>query len=840
MGTRYSGLARITSVLGGLTLACGNNALGQDANNGPFVDRTLPDSCYAIRRTERTGFDKYYTGESTTSPAEKSGAEPVHYPWDGGAFSREEVYSDLVSNRVADILCIGDVVAILTPIYSNGGDVVIFANRIDVQATIDTRRYYDIANRARYYRGKGFSQNYNDFFASYHRNNPDGMTVGSRTLAPEFPGGGSITYNAAPGSTTSYSPEGSPPPVLGDTDRLLGKSGSITIFTKEIQISEKLRHGIPVPSDLCVTDPAPKPFAFQAGGLRGGKGGLGSPPSCPGVHPPGGFSCDPALYVNSGLSGPPGNGGDGSNVSVFRLGGEFSVAEQAVLRAASNVQGGAPGTAAIYRTIDAPETASGISTNICDRKPVGVHPAASAGSSGQFQVGSSSVLAGLERIEAFTETSDANPAVDMKDLIQRARLNRNVEHRGLGEFLRSRLSRTALAAERMWAEQLALEIEKKPMKARASIEPFGGIRLDLSKSASPALSPNISGLVSRIAQLDIPVSTNPVASYFASKGGAFSITDPDATSSMNGKLIGEDLAGMAEANTEQLELLNKLETQVSESLYTTQAGKIQEELARIQQRIAEINAIPDKTGADFPAIAAAIQRAAPAISAFVGAVVAQNYIQAEQNYSAAIAGIKDIQEIVFGKLTNAGAKAGLADLRAKFDELNLHLRILSEIFLQEKNELLEAQHYYAAKELADRHRLVSRLDGRLPLGEDLIKHSFVAYFLDPSRNKNYLIENLSETAVFLGGRTEYYSMLRLPPVTNMCQLNSSGSKNYAACLRLPPSKQFRVVEVSVDTIKFPAWIVAPNREDTVWPTFNSSVKIFNRKTRPEALKLFQQ
>ncbi|MFP3830638.1 hypothetical protein, partial [Pseudomonas sp. SIMBA_021] len=85
--------------------------------------------------------------------------------------------------------------------------------------------------------------------------------------------------------------------------------------------------------------------------------------------------------------------------------------------------------------------------------------------------------------------------------------------------------------------------------------------------------------------------------------------------------------------------------------------------------------------------------------------------------------------------------------------LNRDLRDLDAAYSSERESLLTARYTYAERELGARHRVVTRLDGRLPYGEDLIKHSFVAYYLDPQRDKAVLIENLNESAIFLSGKT---------------------------------------------------------------------------------------
>jgi hypothetical protein len=576
-------------------------------NNGVFSDRQQPEACFAVRRTQRSGFEKYYSGELTTDPAERVGALPVYYPYrDSTMTTREAAYADIVTNRIADVICIGDEISIIKPIYTNGGNVLIFANRLDVRAPIDTRVYFDIANRTRYYRkasregGAGYEQ----FFASYYRNNPESVAAGNSVYAPELPGGALIQHSSNDATRTQE--DGSPPPLLSDDDRILARSGSITVFARSIEVAQSLQDGTPTVSELCQATPN-KPFAFQAGGLRGGKGGIGSPPGC-GVSHSGGFHCADETLITSGYNTPGGPGGDASYVYFYALGSAFDAGKIKSLSKATNVAGGAPGPVAKYRTLDAREIDAGVSTNICDRTPVGQHAVQRSGQSGTVRFGVTTVLNALERADSFASDVDARPNVDLADLLLRARTNTVVVHRSLGEFLRSRLSRTVLSAQKSWALTLADQIAGQTFTLYPSVEPFNTLATELLSSRSNILSNNVSGLAARIALLDIPTSNNPTGTYFAHNGGAFRVTNPDATVALNGKMIGEDLAKIIEVNATQLESLNRIEQAVNESLYTTRQAELLQKVSVVQQKIAEIEAIPQKTGASFDEISGSIQK----------------------------------------------------------------------------------------------------------------------------------------------------------------------------------------------------------------------------------------
>ncbi|MFP3756249.1 hypothetical protein SB751_20360 [Cupriavidus sp. SIMBA_020] len=801
-------------------------------NNGALDKaRNLPTGCYTIRRTERTGFGDYYTGARFIDPADQPGG--VQPPYSPPMISREDAYADIVTNHAADILCIGDTIAIHAPLRSNGGNIFILANRLDVRAPIDSRVYFDIGRRARYYRNSvTIGAPYENFFASYYRDNPEAVVLGGATYAPELPSGATIQLPEGFGTAN-----GSPPPLLTEPDRGLAQSGAIVIFAKSYSVADALTHGVAPISAICAGPNASPNFAFQAGGLRGGKGGMGSPPGCSRVNHSGGSSCADELYVNSGLSAPPGAGGDAGSVGLYRIGAPFSSAELARLQQATNVTGGPPGPAAIYRTLDAREVDAQVSDNICARQPVGNHPAAAAGTAGAINVGTATILEALERADAFALSTDARPSMDMRDLVERAREDVRVEYRSMEEFERSTLSRIALAANRLWALQLARQVAGQPVSEVPSVEPFAGMRAALTHAPYPMVSPSISGLVQRLGKLDTVPAGNLASAYFSGTSGAFSVANPDATAAINGKLVVDTLAEVVEASAEQLRALNGVELALNQQLYVARQQMLLAKLAAVQQRIAEIEALPAKTGASFGDLVSVIQKAQPAISAFVGAVAAGDVMGAGQAYGDAIKGITDIYNTAFGEVANGAPKPGIVELRAAMAALNRDLRDLDAAYSSERESLLTARYTYAERELGARHRVVTRLDGRLPYGEDLIKHSFVAYYLDPQRDKAVLIENLNESAIFLSGKTDYTSNLRLPPLYNRCEIDANGNKSNAACLVLPSSTQYRFVETEIPgAFRFPAWIVSPRNGDTIWPTFDARMRVTKVRSLDEAAR----
>jgi len=794
-------------------------------NEGMFAtsENKQPSGCYAVRRKERMGFEKFSTSLLISDDSEKIGADPIGYPFKNAAMiPPSKAYEDLNSNHAVDVICIGDHVIITDAIYTNGGEIFILANKLTVNAPIDTRIYFDIAKRNRYVRcDVSIGEPLENFFSSYHRKNPEGILIGDAFLAPEYPSGALFKFSSGPTDVRN----GTPPPQPSDDDRLLTRSGTITVFAKEISTADSLVGNEQGNDDLC--DGTAARYAFQAGGIRGGKGGLGSPSSCPYFASVGIFRCADEILTNSGVNASPGRGGDAGNIFFFKIDGTpFSQTESGLLEKSSNVKGGLSGQTKIFRTINASEIKAGVSSDICNRPSEGTYSNAQAGDSGHILTGKSNIITALQRIEYFATFSDARPTSDTRDLVLRSRTNRSVVHRSMVEFLRSQLSQAVLRAEMEWATFIADGISGKGSHNIPSIQPYTSISKELSKNSSLGLLTSTEGLVRRLSSLDITSSnTDPIYSYFRSKGGAFAVVNSDAITVLNGKTITEDLATIIETTAEQLEELANIELTLNEQLYISKRQTLTIQLDRIQKILKDLEAIPKNYGATFEDLAKSIQKAAPAIATFVGAIASDNFIAAGKAFPGAMASLNDVYSTAYGEVSDGTDSPAIRDLGRLILKLNHDMEDLTSTYAMEKNLLNEGRFYFATRELAARQRSVTRLDGRLPLGEDLIKHSFISYFAEPMRDKSHLIENLRETAVFLSGRIEYTPMLRLSALNKSCKIKLNNQQNYADCIKLPPSSHYRLVTTKIGNVKFPTWIVSPNDSTTAWPKYNAPLQV---------------
>ncbi|CAG4895511.1 hypothetical protein [Paraburkholderia saeva] len=436
----------------------------------------------------------------------------------------------------------------------------------------------------------------------------------------------------------------------------------------------------------------------------------------------------------------------------------------------------------------------------------------------------------MQFVEAdlFAIDADARPSTDYGDLILRARGLEKLRHQNFTEFLDSRLTRIALSTQRAWAEQLANQVEGQPI-TWPSVEPFTPLGDLTTGEDFRSLSISLSSLVVRLAKMDVKPGPNLAGSYFTAAGGAFRITNPDATITVGGKIAAEDSAAIIEINEKQLLSLNQIESDVSETLYTTRQAALLQKINLVQQRIREIEALPQNNGASFNELVASIQKNAPAIRDFVAAVYSENYIAAADRFPAAMAAVNDIYGTAYGEISS-GDRPGLDEMKRAVRALEAAVISLNDTYKEEKNDLMIARYTLAANELAARHRLATRLDARLSVGEDLIKHSFAAYFIDPLRSKDALVENLRQSGVFLSGCTDCSPMLSLPPLSNQCQLDPDGKKNYLACVKFPASRSYQIAETKVSRFAFPAWIVAPSSRRTVLPTFNAPLSITKKKS----------
>lgn len=287
----------------------------------------------------------------------------IEYPYEVPILSSNYKgrYSRTVVKR--DIVWIDDEISITKPLLTNGGNVLIFADKLHISAPIDTRIWIDHKGnhflpdkrwpendpRYRYSMGDKYFERvpraleaFEDYYYYSESYNPDTKRyeyskISKRVFKKRIPGQDK-SFNIARRQFPRL-PDGGTPPVweaddIRNSQGVRGedapikdlikdniKSGNITIYANEITLCSNCRlQGNP---PHYVTEPFPfgsdryqPPYrAFlNVSGIHGGLGGAGSGMPCPFENPL--RYCNALVDRRGGLSGRPGPPGDAGHIKI--------------------------------------------------------------------------------------------------------------------------------------------------------------------------------------------------------------------------------------------------------------------------------------------------------------------------------------------------------------------------------------------------------------------------------------------------------------------------------------------------------------------------------------------
>ncbi|WP_299969238.1 hypothetical protein [uncultured Roseobacter sp.] len=284
-------------------------------------------------------------------------------PTDARISSKHYQYSHI---RKRDFVCFGDTIKVDKPIYTNGGDVLIFAGELHLESPIDTRIYTNIAQFDALQAGGGHIQGARDqhglskhsvmcdggtygqemlaqSFHQYYAHGPDNTILSSdnlNLLVPRMPDG-QVPSNVTFSLSKEYIPStnGKDAPILNQDNLPISQvlsSGNITVYAAGIR--ETLPLGFEYDENTsCRTHLAEPqyPYLLNANGLTGGRGGPGASARCmPG--PPTGAKFSASCYLHkrhwesTGFPGSGSLGGSPGEIRVFTKADGFAPANKFV------------------------------------------------------------------------------------------------------------------------------------------------------------------------------------------------------------------------------------------------------------------------------------------------------------------------------------------------------------------------------------------------------------------------------------------------------------------------------------------------------------------------------
>lgn len=753
----------------------------------------------------------------------------------------------------ADIVWIADTITITEPLRSFGGDIIIFADTLTINAPIDSRVYIDqnvdhfapanpnfksadggpkpsIKTSEAIQSHTNYMSAFNDYFAKCLDCSPVGTRI------PEMPSGLAADTPWGIGQPSTINGGGAP--GVDIIDRAETKSGNIFIYARTINIKpELLKPSIPSARADC--DGASNvfvPFAINAGGLRGGKGGPGSVSNCV-RHPdatPGSkyyFDCVPLLYtMTGGISGPGGNGGDAGNVAVVivddaqrktqstamtnaKESNEPPPEQAKTLKGVINISGGAPGDTGQYLT-PASEGPSKVGADRCSFKHIGDYPPASAGADGELSLVPETSQQALKELLGLIVSKDLRLDYDYLDLLTIAKADEDIYSTEPAEEFTGYLARTLIHAEskHITDAQLAFALNQND-EGKYLPALLKTLTADSLRGAS--LSNEQSSLMRQLLQYG---DGDGMLSPFLKSGGLFRV--PGRNTVYQRMSTGQLRADVSLSNRTLTEIRGELRD-INQQLFSYVSEQHIEELktriAKLQSDIAAAEAEAEAKAKADPGLLGTLTELkdfASNLATFVGALYTENYAAA----AAALPGLAKSFQTLNGDSSRPYMNGDkLKALRAALATVTQEFESFANFVSDERLSYFGEKYGDIYAVLNARRSVASKLHSEAFMGPDILKVAIISYLEDISKNKDQLNNNLDQIRTYLEGFPFKDAYVNLSDIDWSCS-DASNCMNFEA----DPTRWRLVVGklmVGGRQRDVPLYVLAPTGQRLTLPIF---------------------
>jgi hypothetical protein len=717
------------------------------------------------------------------------------------------------------------VITVNEPLLSYGGDIILFAETININAPIDSRVYieHDVDNfsptrpirfgsalktsEAAFKIRPDYEKAFNDYFNSC-------IGCGSvNTRRTEMPSG-----LAAPTAFGPLAPsiDGSAPP-----DGLLipasTTSGNIYLFAEHINIAKSLSDPIsPDPRADCNNSPdAFVTFAINASGLRGGKGGPGSTSTCI-ARSANGIDCADVVYRSlGGKSAPGGVGGDAGDVHLFFVASaKGRNLDNSAYEHVTNVSGGLPGDNNIYAT----PAAEGLPiVNRCSFVLQSKAPPLPEGKAGHFFATEVDSFTALKVLSSIISEHDLRMDTDYFSLMTVALVDPSISSLKPSASLTDFLTSALISSELTYVNDVDSMVDGLPIGKHSYVSSMlsGLVSQDQLRQLFLAdQQPSIAREIIRFS------NSKGVSGYLHNTGGLFNVRAKAQVEERmrSGQLRVDVSVGnttLASLDVHLIDIDHQLFDAVSSQKTAEMRSQIDALLIKIQQAEAEAAKQREATAKGPFDIFIALKELAETLVAWAESLYSGNYAAAAE---ATPKLAKELQALSASLPYFNNAK--VATLRQQLEILTLEFSHLAQ-FVSESKEFFLSQRFSAeASLLKARASLQSKLVSDSFLLSDLVKVSLISYLEDPSKDKSILRNNLS------GVRTYLVSFPQQEPFINLGQIEWNCPADPASCLTVEASEHWRESKSQVDIGKerqsVSIYVIAPTPRRLLLPLFTLS------------------
>lgn len=763
------------------------------------------------------------------------------------------IYKGVIDNSSVDIVCVGDDLVIDHDIYSNGGDIIIFAGDLQLNAPLDSRLYYAPSGIESYIDGGNneygyptrsvsealkFEPTYKQSFEAYYTYCVDCRNEkGKVLLIPELPHG--LTPDVADTWDPPYlrfMKAGLPPPDNSINFEKV-RSGNIYIIANSLKVKDELKtpqilSEIPACPNGTLSPPTNfVRYAINAGGVRGGRGGAGVPSLCTKANPYG-RGCIDAPAMTSAGTGPGGRGGDAGMVFIGIISPQGVTDElQGIVSGITNVKGGAPGPSTQWLGPTSLGTFQATGS-VCDfyRRPVGGNswPPAAPGKDETIIFKRFTRSESLAYLSALIGPKDASLDYDLPELAGRAYLSSSIRNVSFDGYLVSKIyDSLAQAQVKVVADINQVFQGRKESDTRYVRPPFEDIKLDVLETSM--LSKKSLIFLRELNTYDQKVDReSPLIHYLINSGGLFNLGNVKPFDRFLSEATRTDISRLEVPLDKIVATLGELQREATELHLGIKTKEMQATLSRLTVLLQDAENRAREMSQQKPWLQRIVTSLGEAVAAIV--VVYGEYASGNSE------GLKASLPLAWDKMGN------FRDVYVdRFEQVSMEVPDLKEalekaeaaysLFVKEsadiRQTLLEERHSALLELLNDRSSHYSKLQNRLAQFHDLLRLSTIGLLLDPSKNREVFINNLQSIVTFVEEFPISEPYFRFRDVINYCLRDPGLFDRWGQsdeCIYAKPSKEWNVVWSPLGyekdkKIRVPLYVVAPSTTSYFLPTY---------------------
>lgn len=505
-----------------------------------------------------------------------------------------------------DVLCVGSEVIIDRPIYTGGGNVLIYAQHLRIERPIDTRPYFarsperffirrvDVPDASPETFGldewfSGFQDPYYHglwlAIRDYYLRCYDSIVIDGVAFCPELLGGLSQLKGVGQRDTEKGIPA---PERLYDVSAI--RSGDIEIVAGQLTVAVPPSEIPASPSPLDCHSPRPNTqHLLNVSGARGARGGLGTD-----------FD-RPFKATNS----PGGAGADAGSIRITLLESASDEIRDALKRV-SRIRGGPPGARERIATFDPrpgwhrPGDGRGVRhKDVCTLIFKEPWPSARGGQDGALTIANGTSLRAMRIVSSWVRSHDSLNYYDFDELATRAKSARGMASIGFQDFLESRLTQILADAQTKLATDLLNVMVPQAIapSRRAVFE-----EVTISEHWIPPVF-DLSGrdivseafdrrLIAAFVQL-LPYAsgeeeaTQRIVSYFVASGGLLNSPTGSYDDSSHNQQLMESVRKSNENELRIADGVNGLRLEAHRLRVFVQRNALESRLAALRERLAE-------------------------------------------------------------------------------------------------------------------------------------------------------------------------------------------------------------------------------------------------------------